>query len=100
MTDNNARGTLINQVGAVFVPVADQDRALGFYLDTLGFEKRADFTYGEDTRWMEVAPPDAVSTPYTSQASDDEPTMNPRYGVLYSQSAWKVNSANFALMEF
>jgi hypothetical protein len=27
MTDNNARGTLINQVGAVFVPVADQDRA-------------------------------------------------------------------------
>jgi hypothetical protein len=37
MTDNNARGTLINQVGAVFVPVADQDRALGFYLDTLGF---------------------------------------------------------------
>src|SRR5215217_3927616 len=75
MTDNNARGTLINQVEAVFVPVADQDRALGFYLDTLGFEKRADFTYGEDTRWMEVAPPDAVSTPYTSQASDDESSI-------------------------
>ena len=55
MTDNNAGGTLINQVGVVFVPVADQDRALGFYLDTLGFEKRADFTYGEDSRWMEVA---------------------------------------------
>jgi hypothetical protein len=55
MTDNNARGTLINQVGAVFVPVADQDRAFGFYLDTLGFEMRADFTYGEDSRWMEKA---------------------------------------------
>jgi hypothetical protein len=55
MTDNYARGTLINQVGAVFVPVADQDQALGFYLDTLGLEKRADFTYGEDRRWMEVA---------------------------------------------
>jgi hypothetical protein len=37
MFDNNARGTLINQVGAVFATVADQDRALGFYLDTLGF---------------------------------------------------------------
>jgi hypothetical protein len=48
MTDNYARGTLINQVGAVFVPVADQDQALGL-------EKRADFTYGEDRRWMEVA---------------------------------------------
>jgi hypothetical protein len=55
MTDNNARRTLINQVGAVFVPVADQDRALGF-------EKRADFTYGEDSRWMEVAPPGAANT--------------------------------------
>ena len=55
MTDNNARGTLINQVGAVFVPVADQDRALGFYLDTLGFEKRADFTYGRDSRWERAA---------------------------------------------
>jgi hypothetical protein len=55
MFDNNARGTLINQVGAVFATVADQDRALRFYLDTLGFEKRADFTCGEDSRWMEVA---------------------------------------------
>jgi hypothetical protein len=50
MHDNNARGTLINKIGAVFVPVADQDLALGFYLDTLGFKKRADFTYGEDSR--------------------------------------------------
>jgi catechol 2,3-dioxygenase-like lactoylglutathione lyase family enzyme len=40
----------------VFVPVADQDRALEFYLDKLGFEKRADFTYGEGSRWIEVAP--------------------------------------------
>jgi catechol 2,3-dioxygenase-like lactoylglutathione lyase family enzyme len=62
MFDNNARGTLINQVGAVFATVADQDRALRFYLDTLGFEKRADFTYGEDSRWMEVAPPAAANT--------------------------------------
>jgi hypothetical protein len=54
MTDNNARGTLNNQVGAVFVPVANQDRALGFYLNMLGFEKPTDFTYGEDSRWMEV----------------------------------------------
>jgi hypothetical protein len=57
MTDTNARGTLINQVGAVFVPLADQDRALGFYLDTLGFEKRADFTYGRDSRWERAAWP-------------------------------------------
>ena len=55
--------TSINQVGAVFVPVTDQDRALEFYVGTLGFEKRVDFLYGaDDTRWVEVAPPGAVNT--------------------------------------
>jgi catechol 2,3-dioxygenase-like lactoylglutathione lyase family enzyme len=44
----------------VFVPVTDQDRALEFYLDRLGFEKRADFSYGEGSRWIEVAPPGSV----------------------------------------
>jgi catechol-2,3-dioxygenase len=47
---DTAHTTHINQIGTVFVPVADQDRALKFYLDKLGFEKRADFTYGEGSR--------------------------------------------------
>lgn len=61
MTDT-AHTTHISQVGTVFVPVADQDRALKFYLDNLGFEKRADFPYGEGSRWIEVAPPGAANT--------------------------------------
>jgi catechol 2,3-dioxygenase-like lactoylglutathione lyase family enzyme len=61
MTDT-ANATRINQVGTVFVPVADQDRALEFYLDKLGFEKRADFSYGEGSRWIEVAPAGAGNT--------------------------------------
>lgn len=52
----------ITEVGTVFVPVADQDRALAFYLDTLGFEKRADFPYGGGSRWIEVAPPGAANS--------------------------------------
>lgn len=48
--------TRISQVGTVFVPVADQDRALEFYVGKLGFEKRGDFAYGEGSRWVEVAP--------------------------------------------
>lgn len=47
----------ISQVGTVFVPVSDQDRALAFYIDVLGFEKRFDFPYGGGNRWVEVAPP-------------------------------------------
>lgn len=61
MTSTDAR-TRINQVGAVFVPVTDQDRALEFYLGRLGFEKRIDFTYGGGLRWIEVAPPGAANT--------------------------------------
>jgi len=49
--------TPISEVGTVFVPVADQDRALEFYVGKLGFEKRGDFPYGEGARWVEVAPP-------------------------------------------
>lgn len=48
--------TSITEVGTVFVPVSDQDRALEFYVGQLGFEKRADFIYGGDRRWVEVAP--------------------------------------------
>jgi catechol 2,3-dioxygenase-like lactoylglutathione lyase family enzyme len=55
--NDTASTTRITQVGTVFVPVTDQDRALEFYLDKLGFEKRADFAYGEGRRWVEVAPP-------------------------------------------
>jgi catechol 2,3-dioxygenase-like lactoylglutathione lyase family enzyme len=54
--------TRIVEVGTIFVPVTDQERALAFYTDTLGFEKRSDFVYGGGIRWIEVAPPGAANT--------------------------------------
>lgn len=54
--------TRITQVGTVMVPVSDQDRALEFYLDKLGFEKRTDTPFGDGERWVEVAPPGAATT--------------------------------------
>jgi catechol 2,3-dioxygenase-like lactoylglutathione lyase family enzyme len=56
-----ATGTRITQVGPVFVPVGDQDRAIEFYVEELGFEKLADFRYGDGERWVEVAPPGAAT---------------------------------------
>ena len=47
---------MITQVATIFVPVADQDRSLEFYIEKLGFEKRIDFVYGGTNRWIEVAP--------------------------------------------
>jgi catechol 2,3-dioxygenase-like lactoylglutathione lyase family enzyme len=52
----------IAQVGTVGVPVTDQDRALDFYVHKLGFEKRMDAPFGQGLRWIEVAPPEAVTT--------------------------------------
>jgi catechol 2,3-dioxygenase-like lactoylglutathione lyase family enzyme len=46
----------ITQVGRVIVPVSDQERALAFYTDVLGLEKRMDVPMGEADRWIEVAP--------------------------------------------
>src|SRR6476620_2080978 len=43
------------QVGRVCVTVADTDRAIEFYVDTLGFEKVVDIPMGEEMRWVEVA---------------------------------------------
>ena len=51
-----ATQTHISQIGTVVVPVTDQERAIGFYVDTLGFEKRTDVPFGNGYRWVEVAP--------------------------------------------
>ena len=52
----------IAQVGRVCVTVADTDRAIEFYVDTLGFEKVVDVPMGEDMRWVEVSVAGAPTT--------------------------------------
>jgi catechol 2,3-dioxygenase-like lactoylglutathione lyase family enzyme len=49
--------THISAVGTVIVTVSDQDRALEFFTEKLGFEKRGDTPYGDGQRWVDVAPP-------------------------------------------
>ena len=48
--------TSIIDVRAVAINVTDQDKALDFYVDTLGFEKRLDAPISPTSRWIEVAP--------------------------------------------
>ncbi len=54
--------TTVDQVATVMVPVADQDRAIAFYTEKLGFELRADTPFGNGDRWVEVAPAGAATT--------------------------------------
>jgi catechol 2,3-dioxygenase-like lactoylglutathione lyase family enzyme len=60
---NEDTRTPITDVRTVGVPVTDQDLALEFYLDKLGFEKRLDTPVEQfGGRWIEVAPPGAGMT--------------------------------------
>lgn len=48
--------TRVSKLANVIIPFADQDRALQFYTEALGLEKRADVSFGDGNRWIEVAP--------------------------------------------
>ena len=63
----------ITHLHTVIVPVTDQDRALEFYVGKLGFEKRMDATFGAGQRWIEVAPPGALTTIALSPTRDGVP---------------------------
>ena len=52
----------ITDVRTIGVPVSDQDRAIDFYVGTLGFEKRLDVNMGGGRRWIEVAPGGAATS--------------------------------------
>jgi catechol 2,3-dioxygenase-like lactoylglutathione lyase family enzyme len=54
--------THISAIGTVMVPVSDQDKAIEFFCEKLGFEKRTDTPYGNGDRWVDVAPPGAATT--------------------------------------
>ena len=60
----------LTQVGRVAVTVADTDRAIDFYINTLGFEKVVDVPMGPEQRWVEVA---LAGTPTTIALTPPQP---------------------------
>ena len=73
--------TRIAKIGTVCIPVSDQDRMIDFYVDTLGFEKRADVPFGGGYRWVEVAPADAVTTIALAPPPEGQPTGGMQTGI-------------------
>jgi catechol 2,3-dioxygenase-like lactoylglutathione lyase family enzyme len=73
--------TRINKIGTVVIPVSDQDRAIEFYVETLGFEKRIDVPFGNGYRWVEVAPADAVTTIAIVPPPPGKPTGDVETGI-------------------
>jgi len=64
--------THITGVHTVGIPVADQERALAFYIGTLGLEKRLDVPFG-DGRWVEVAPAGAATSVALVRTQEGDP---------------------------
>src|SRR3954453_7519636 len=73
--------TRITQIGTVAVPVSDTDRAIDFYVGTLGLEKRTDVPFGGGYRWVEVAPEGAETTIAIVRPPEGKPAGNSETGM-------------------
>ncbi|MGH9541961.1 MAG: VOC family protein [Terriglobales bacterium] len=66
------------------VYVDDQDRALRFYTEVLGFVKKADFSQGP-FRWLTVAAPDDPDGTELQLALNDNPAAKAYQQALFQQ---------------
>ena len=73
--------THISKIATVVIPVADQDRQIEFYTETLGFEKRVDVPFGNGYRWVEVAPGDTVTTIALAPPPEGTPAGGQQTGI-------------------
>jgi predicted enzyme related to lactoylglutathione lyase len=78
--------THVAKIATVVVPVSDQDRVVAFYVEKLGFEKRIDVPFGNEYRWVEVAPGDAATTIALAPPPEGKPSGNRETGItLYTE---------------
>jgi catechol 2,3-dioxygenase-like lactoylglutathione lyase family enzyme len=76
----------VSKIATVVVPVAEQDRAIEFYVDQLGLEKRTDVPFGNGYRWVEVGPPGGETTIALAPPPEGTPTGNAQTGIsLYAE---------------
>ena len=87
--------TRITGLRTVAVPVTDQDRALAFYVDTLGFERRLEFPMGEGARWIDSRPP-APRRRYALVPASQETPVGGATGIRLTTSDAEADHAAFA----
>ena len=85
----------ISKVGRVCVTVADTDRALDFYVGTLGFAKVVDEPMGPGMRWVEVKVSDAETTIALAPPPPGQPVGGTQTGICLDTS--DVDAAHAAL---
>jgi catechol 2,3-dioxygenase-like lactoylglutathione lyase family enzyme len=73
--------TGVNKIATVIIPVADQDGAVEFYVDKLGFDKRIDVPFGNGYRWVEVGLGDEATTIALAPPPEGKPTGSVETGI-------------------
>lgn len=76
MSDSTTQSkSTISNIGVAMFTVRDQDAAIAFYTEKLGFAVRSDSRFGEngEMRWVEVAPPGSVARLALNPPMYDEP---------------------------
>jgi catechol 2,3-dioxygenase-like lactoylglutathione lyase family enzyme len=69
-----------NKVATVIIPMVDQDAALAFYTEKLGFELRVEIPFGEGSpmRWIEVGLPGQETTIALAPPPENYEVTGPR----------------------
>ncbi|MGZ4453605.1 MAG: VOC family protein [Nocardioides sp.] len=68
--------TTINSIATAMFSVSDQDAAIAFYTQKLGWELRSEVSFGEGAdagRWVEVAPPGSATVLALNPPMNGEP---------------------------
>jgi lactoylglutathione lyase len=68
--------TTVSSISTAMFTVADQDAAIAFYTQKLGWELRSETAFGEGDqagRWVEVAPPGSVAVLALNPPMNGEP---------------------------
>lgn len=68
--------TTVTSISTAMFSVADQDAAIAFYTQKLGWELRSETTFdagGQDARWVEVAPPGSTAVLALNPPMQGEP---------------------------
>ncbi len=81
---NYVRCIMIKQIKFVSIPVADQNRALDFYTDKLGFTIITDQPFDEKQRWIELRVPKAETRVVLFTPNGDEKRIGSFMNMSYA----------------
>jgi predicted enzyme related to lactoylglutathione lyase len=84
---------MIQKLANVVIVVKDQAKALDFYTQVLGFEKRTDFSPGGNYRWVTVAPKGQdIEISLFQAGSDPDPKSSQNQVKAGSNPQWTLQT--------